>query len=335
MQDFQEARNSLGPIPGNTKQQNFGKGTPVVYTLVPVGMLPLFLPIMVQADATAMPPSPDCLQRFVLLFDQTQAAQQKLNDYQSYAARHELYMPEDHVQWVAERLSNMKKAESNLKSAYARALQDVRSGVHDPAKLWDLLNDPRITDFSPQNIADITESQRERVELINEMVTNGATYVGYNDIDIKVELSRVRAIDAYIFRLSSTAMKDQRTWDQNRKLLLELLRDRRQRKFVAIVDEDARGKSLGTSRISHFRGEKEVTRDMIEQRQFMAEKRFARYARESLDTDVTQKPLKRRFKDSCPGRGCGHSKVHDWICFQCHAPIEYGYSDAYIYSDCG
>ena len=336
MMDLQEAHKFLGLTPRNISQQNGGKGTPVVYTLVPVGMLPLFLPIIVQADATAMPPSPDCLQRFVLLFDQIQVAQQKLNDYQSYVTRHELYMPKDHIRLVAERVKDMKNAESSLKSAFARALQDVRSGVHEPAKLWDLLRDPRIADFSPQSIANLTESQHEKVEFINKMVTNGATYVGYNNIDVKVELSRVRAIDAYIFSFASTAMKEQRTWDGNQKLLLELLKDRRQKTFVAIVDEDARGNSLETSRISHFRGEKEVAGNMLEQRQFMAEKCFARYARDSLDTKVTQKPLKRRFvKIACPGSGCDHTEVHDWICIQCHAPIEYGYSDAYIYCDCG
>jgi hypothetical protein len=336
MEDFQNASEFLGLVPQNLKHQNLGKGVPIVYTLVPVGMLPMFLPITVDANSVATPPSPDCLQRFISLFDQIIAAQRKMNDYQSFVKRHELYVPADHVRTVADTIGSMEKAEAGIKALYARILQDARRGNADPAKLWDLLKDPRLPEFSPQNVSNLTESQREKVEFINAMVANGATYIGYNDIDTQVELSRTHNINAYIFSFTTASMKDQRTWNGNQKLLLELLQDRRQKVFIAIVDEDGRGKVLETSRISQFREGKEVASDLLEQRQFLAEKCFARYARGSLDTDIVQKPLKRRFvKMACPGRRCDHTQAHDWICSECHAPIEYGYSDSYIYCDCG
>jgi len=336
MADSQNASEFLGLVPQNLKHQNHGKGTPLVYTLVPVGMLPMFLPITVEANSIATPPSPDCLQRFISLFDQIIAAQRKMNDYQSFVKRHELYIPADHVRMVSNIIESMRVARANIKSLYAEILHDSRRGTTDPSKLWDLLKDPRLPEFSPQNISDITESQRQKVEFINAMVANGATYIGYNDIDTKVELSRTYNTNAYIFSFTTASMKDQRTWNGNQKLLLELLQDRRQNVFIAIVDEDARGKVLETSRIAHFREGKEVAGDMLEQRQFLAEKCFARYARGSLDTDNVQKPLKRRFvKMACPGRHCDHNQAPDWICSECHAPIEYGYSDSFIYCDCG
>ncbi|RDL35743.1 p-loop containing nucleoside triphosphate hydrolase [Venustampulla echinocandica] len=336
MHDFQEANNFLGLIPQNIKHENGGKGTPVTYKLVPVGMLPMFLPIQVQVDSTVTPPSADCLQRFVLLFDQIRAGQQRMNDYHSFVRRHKLYIPDDHVRSVEERISAMKSAETHLKSSYARVLQNARSGVDDPGKVWDLLKDPSVEKFSPQSITDITESHREKVELIQMMVANGASYIGYNDLDVDRELAKVRGIDAYVFAFSQTAMKDKNSWDGNKKLLFDLLTDRSSRKFVAIVDYDARKKTLETSRISHFRDRKEVVGDLLDHRKFLAEKSFARYAQGTLDTEVTQKPLKRRFvKIACPSSRCQQNGEQDWVCFQCHAPLEYGFSDPYIYCDCG
>jgi hypothetical protein len=63
---------------------------------------------------------------------------------------------------------------------------------------------------------------------------------------------------------------------------------------------------------------------------------FARYFEYSLDRSHEPKPLKRRFVTlACPGRSYDQKEIYDWTCFRYHGPIEYGYSDQYIYCDCG
>lgn len=68
----------------------------------------------------------------------------------------------------------------------------------------------------------------------------------------------------------------------------------------------------------------------------MADNCFARRNERDLEKENIQKPVQRRFvKIPCPGRNCSMQVVCDWICSSCLAPIEYGYSDQYIYCDCG
>jgi ABC-type multidrug transport system fused ATPase/permease subunit len=63
---------------------------------------------------------------------------------------------------------------------------------------------------------------------------------------------------------------------------------------------------------------------------------FARYDVELLDRSMVQKPIQRRpVKVACPSHFCAPNTGHEWICFKCHAPIEYGYTDQYIYCNCG
>ena len=61
MHNFQEAYDFLELMPLNIKNDNGGKGKPIVYSLLPVGMLSFFLPVEVDVDITATPPSPECL----------------------------------------------------------------------------------------------------------------------------------------------------------------------------------------------------------------------------------------------------------------------------------
>ncbi|EPE30994.1 P-loop containing nucleoside triphosphate hydrolase [Glarea lozoyensis ATCC 20868] len=336
IQDFEEASRFLGLIPDHIKQQNNGKGHPIIYTLVPIAMLPLFLPITVNSGSNYPPPSVDCLQQFVTLFDQLAESQRRMNDYESYVARNKLYLPEAHVRLVSDRIASFLAAQTKLRSDYARVLQNVRSGLDEPARLWDLLKSSDMEDCKPQSVKDLVETHRQKVDFITEMVLAGATYIGYNHLDEKIEISRYHKDDVYIFSFNETSMKDPKILDGNKQLLLEILQDHSHRSYVAIVDYDAKGKSLEACRTSQYRDGKEVTGDMLEHRLFMAEKSFARYSQKSLDTKVVQKPLQRRFvKIACPGNNCNANEVLDWICFQCHAPVEFGFSDAYMYCDCG
>lgn len=336
MYNFQEALEFLDLMPSHIRADNGGKGRPVSYTLLPVSMLSLFLPIEVNVDITSTLPSVECLKGFVHLFDEFRASQQDLNDYQSYVSKHKLYMPETHVQTVSDRVRNLRTAEEALKANYAIVLQDVRRGISDSERLWQLLRDSNVGDLSPKKIATLPDGHRELLAFIDMMVVNGATYIGYNGLDLGTELSRQGDVAAYVLSFSEAARQDDRSWKANQNLLLELLKEPHRRSFVAIVDCDATATNLEKSRISHYQGGQKISNDLLEQQQFLAANCFARYVPRSLETKDIQKPLKRRFvKIACPGPQCNPNDMCDWICAQCLAPIEYGYTDQYIYCDCG
>ncbi|KAH0561969.1 hypothetical protein GP486_003320 [Trichoglossum hirsutum] len=334
MRDFREAYDFLDIMPVCIRDENGGKGKPIVYTLLPIAMLALFLPIEIKDDVTSIPPSAECLSRFVQLLDEFSTFRRELNDHQAYAMDHKLYMPEGHAQGISGRIRRVKTTEMILKSKYARVLQDVRNGASDPTVLWQLLREFAVGDSSPKQIAAV-EDCRWKVEFIENLVANGATYIGYNNLDLGLELSK-RGGDAYVFSFSSLAKQDEQSWKANEALLLELINEPDRKSFIAIVDCDATSTKLEKTHISHFQNGKEASSDLLEERQFLADKSFARYTQRGLETHDIQKPLKRRFvKVICPGPNCDKNEICEWLCSQCTAPIEFGYSDQYFYCDCG
>ncbi|MCJ1360029.1 MAG: hypothetical protein MMC33_010032 [Icmadophila ericetorum] len=336
MHNLQEAVNFLALIPLEIKDKNGGRGVPMNYTILPISVLAMILEVDIRISTPATPPSTECLKKFVQLFDKISVSKQKLNDYYSFVSKRKFYIPPSHTQAVVDRVGDTRDAQNSLQAKYAGVLQDVRGGTSDPEKLWQLLQEFSNGDLSPERITSLVDEHRERVEFIDMMVAQGATYIGYNGLDLNTELARQRDPDAYIFWFSGMAKQDRLSWNANQSLLQELLNTPHHQCFIAIVDCDATGASLDKSRITHLQDGEEVSNDMLEQRQFLAGKCFARYSSQSLETRNVQKPVKRRFvKIPCPGSHCDPGEVCDWICVQCHAPLEYGYSDQYIYCECG
>lgn len=148
MDNFKEAYEFIAMTGSNNiKYENGGKGNPVVYTLFPVEMLSLFLPVQVSIDITASTPSAECLNKFVLLFDELRDSQNKNNDYRLYLSKHKSYISENQLRAIEERVCSTRLALEALKVKYARALQDVRGGT-DPVHLWKLLQDSAVGEIA-------------------------------------------------------------------------------------------------------------------------------------------------------------------------------------------
>jgi hypothetical protein len=168
------------------------------------------------------------------------------------------------------------------------------------------------------------------------MVASGATYIGYNDLDLNSEISSHKDGEVYVLCFSSLARAHQQSWVSNQALLLELLRKAQRNCFIAIFDCDVIGNKLEKAHIRHFQNGREVAVDLVEEQNFLADKCFARYSPIGLETEDILKPVRRRFvKIACPGHNCDKSEVCEWLCPQCMAPIEFGYSDQFFYCDCG
>lgn len=337
-QDYQEAYEFLELMPSQIRSDNAGRGKQIVYKLMPVEMLSFFsLDIQVDADLSPTLPSHECLKRLVQLFDEFQVCRERLNGHQSFVSKYKLCLPQNYVRDVADRLRNIDIAERNARDNYGSALQAVRAGTSDPEKLWQLATDCTHGPLSPQQLSTIADDHSAKVDFINVMVAKGATYIGYNGLDLRTELSRQRGRDCFVFSFSKAAMQAVASWDANQDLLQRLLSGSQGRDFVVIVDCDAASINLERSVISQYRNEEEVCGDLYEQQQFAAAHCFARHDPQKLETgDDIQKPIKRRFvKIPCPGHNCDRNQVCSWICPNCQAPIEYGFSDQYFYCECG
>jgi hypothetical protein len=337
-QDYQEAFEFLELMPSQIRSENAGRGKQIGYKLLPVEMLSFFnLDIQVDANLSPTLPSHECLKALVQLFDQFQVCRETLNGYQSYVSRHKLYLPQDYVQDVANRLRDIDIAERNARDNYGSILQAVRAGTSQPDVLWQLATDCTRGPLSPQQLSTVTDDHKPKVDFIDAMVAKGATYIGYNGLDLRTELSRQSGRDCFVFSFSKPAMQAVTSWSANQDLLERLLNDSQRRDFVVIVDCDATSINLERSVISQYRNEEEICGDLYEQQEFAAAHCFARHDLQKLQTgpDI-QKPIKRRFvKIACPGRDCDRNQVCSWICPSCQAPLEYGFSDQYFYCECG
>ena len=337
MEDFQEAYEFLQLMPLHIKGENNGRGLPIMYSLLPVGMLQLFLspPLILSCIGKFVTPAADRLNGFIQLFSELQTCQRTLDALESNVLANEQYLPPNLLQSIRDRQQRRGKAVESLKFNLAHSLQAVRGGS-DPAILWKLLIEYRQGESSPRNLGDMGTPFRKSIEFISRAVSKGAKYVGHNGLSLDEVLAKESDSEAYVLFFTQSAMNDDSAWPGNHDLLFELLEIRDPKSLIVIVDCEATSIILDKVRIAHFRGGQESIGDFLEYKSFMADKCFAECNERTLETENIQKPIQRRHVTiPCPGPKCTVAKVREWICPRCEAPIEYGFSDRYIYCDCG
>ncbi|KEF63729.1 uncharacterized protein A1O9_01707 [Exophiala aquamarina CBS 119918] len=336
LNDTQEAHRFLEMVvPFHIRSENAGHGKPILYRLLPIEMLEWLQLVQVERDIMQASPGHECIKKFIRLCDEFCTIERPLLDHQAFAFKYKFCLPANHSDQVAERIHDMKAAERDLRGQFGRLLQDVRGGMRDPEVLTQLINEFGQGPRSPKAISTFSNDHQGKVAFIDSMLNQGATYIGYNRIDLNAQLAQRGNVDSYVFYFSESAKQDEETWNANQALMTSLLSDRKRNAFYAIVDCDATRMSLKRPFIRHFQNGKEVIQDLYEEQKYLSEHCFARYQPKTLETHV-QRPTKRCLvKIPCPGGSCSAGNICDWRCSNCDAPLEYGYSDQYIYCDCG
>lgn len=338
MQDFHEAYEFLELIPLHVKDANAGKGKPITYFLLPVDTVAFILPLQISSTGSFRTPSADCLKSFVKLFDEFQACQQTLDDYQSYVSTRQQYFQPFYLQRVKDHANRQQQAAQALSARYRHLLQSVRNGTSDPEDFWTLLRQYQKGEAAPKPVGKTGSTPRKIVDFIEKVVSMGATYIGYNGLNL--DLVKQTDGDVYVLLFDRASIKDEESWKQNYSLLLELLQRQDKYTVVAIADCDAISARLDKTRIVHYQIGQEISEDEVAYRQFIANKCFAQcdvrmIERENIQNPI-QKPIQRRFVNiACPGVKCNRTQKYEWLCYHCYAPIEYGFSDQYFYCDCG
>jgi GTPase SAR1 family protein len=335
LNDSDEAQRFFELVPLQIRSENAGRGKPILYKLLPIHVLGYLNLVQIELDIRPNPPSHGCMKKFIQLCDEFRTLEGPLLEYKAFASKYKFCLPPNHLDDIVERVHRMKTTEQELRRDFARTLQDVRRGMNEPDMLWQLINDYSQESRSPKAISTFAEDYQGKVAFIDSMLSQGATYFEYNSAGLRSQLAQRRNVDFYIFLFNESARQDPDTWNANQALMLSLLSDRKKNTFFAIVDCDATQSPLKKAVISHYRNGKEVVRDLYEEQQYLAEHSFARYRPQTLETNI-QRPTKRRLvKIPCPGGSCTAGNICEWWCLECHAPLEYGYSDQYIYCECG
>ncbi|KXX76913.1 Neoverrucotoxin subunit beta [Madurella mycetomatis] len=333
--DLQSAQQFLSNVGRYMKKANNGKGKPQAYQLMPIGMVGMMRGVMpTKANEQLVELNLQCLENFVLLFDNIHASKMKLHDYHIQVGSHRACVPPEHAREIAEQLGKWNAQEAELKMKYAETLTAVRAGRVQGQELLRLYAEFAGGPFAPENLTTESHIYNEKIEFVDLVEQLGATYIGY-ERSLKIELmKRSTAGDVYIMYFDDNSMETDE-WNGNAALINELLNEKPQ-KPVLIVDTEAAGLEPTDVRVVHERHGIRVCEDLLEVRRFMTDYCVMRYPGDKLDRSQTTKPNTRRaVKVPCPNLQCQPSETCEWVCFRCRAPIEYGYTDEFLYCDCG
>lgn len=336
MKDFQEAYEFLELTPLHIKNENRGRGLPLSYSLLPVEMLAWLIPDLKPVSVGRfVPRATEYLSPFIQLFSELQNCQRTLDALEKNVLANGRYLPPNLPQMIRDRQHRRENATKAIITHLSRALQAVRGGS-DPTTLRQLLAESQQGESSPGRLADMGIPFRNSIEFISRAISKGAAYVGHNGLRLEEVLPRYPDSEAYVLFFSPSAMNEDTSWLANHDLLFELLQNRDPKSLIAIVDCEASLQTVQQVHIAHYQGGQEVTGDFLEYKRFMANKCFAECTQQTQETGNIQKPIQRRHVTiPCPGPKCTVAKVRVWLCPRCEVPVEYGFSDRYIYCDCG
>ncbi|KAK4195515.1 Stonustoxin subunit alpha [Triangularia verruculosa] len=289
--DFDSAREYIKSMPSSITASNGGKGKPLSYTLIPIQMITMMFDVEIDVHTALKRLSHDVLEQFVHLFDEWTRARQDLADYYIDAKRYGFCLPIGHLAEASQRLNRAKILEARLKEEYAEALTSVRRGVSEPKILLTLLAESRSDERCPEGLVSGIHSYRERMRFADVIQAKGAKFVGHNLTEIRESLIIANGRnDTYVFYINEAVQQQTDRWDENRKLLMELLESKEAGDQVLVCDCDLGGLLIETSYIEHYRGGGLLVKDLRAARRLLDDRCVIRCPASALDPSKNDPP---------------------------------------------
>ncbi|KAF2669828.1 hypothetical protein BT63DRAFT_222869 [Microthyrium microscopicum] len=337
LEDLQEAYDFINIIPIQMRYLNGGSGQPLRFSLIPLETISIFLPgIQTFRPISFQTPPDDYLRSMIQLFDEIHESRGVLMAYIDAVESKQRYLLPGHAQDIYTRLTKLHEAELDLITAFPQALKSLRANG-SPNDVVQLLEKYTKGALSIQDLKSIDHSDFEVAEMLSDLVIQGATYIGVDDVDPRNEIHQYSGGDVYVLIFSRSFMGSP-TWNANYSRFVQLLKTSKPTDgtVFAIFDNDAHSIQEPEAHISGYKLGYEVTANLLEHEVFMSQRSFAGCSLETFESKDIKKPIKRRFVTiPCPHPGCNKQETKDWTCVHCLAAIEYGFTDDYMYCDCG
>ncbi|KAI0850382.1 hypothetical protein F5Y00DRAFT_268504 [Daldinia vernicosa] len=332
VETLEKARSELSLIPMRIEKEYSNRGRPITYTLLPISFLGMIAESEERFGAAMTPISLETENLLVHLFDDFSQSYQKLHKNYEYISQHPKYSSERLRKEVESKVSNLKCAFQSFEQAYSEALVSVRSGKDKESLLRDLYAAYTSNETSPVTLANTTDRHVAKIKFILEATRMGATYTNTEDPIIDLIGNK----DAYVFSFTDTALNDSKSWNKNATIFQDLLGHQSPDTLYIISDDDAVGNVSPYAYISFYEKGDLVSGDVLEEQTWLVKQCFVQYATNTLEDRDIKRPLKRRLVTMpCPSQSCSRSRICEWKCFNCRTPVEFGFTDKYIYCDCG
>jgi len=330
----------LNEVPQHISSDDEGNGKPVTYTLMPLQMLAFLHGKNIAASNTPFVQlSGDTLEKFVILFADFSAMQLALSDYHARISEHQHCVPAEHIKEIEDQRRIVNGREAALRSRFAMTLRDARGGQGKPESLWELLQEYRSEDLSLEPVSGVLGKYTEKMDLFDTVIRKGAEYVGFSG-GVNVDVHEAHGShESYVFRFNWESQYGDPVLHENIAILMELLGEGgtnvTRKAHILVKDCDGTGETVDRPYISHKRDAVTIAEDLAEERRERADKSFMQYDMANFEKGPHKRPIKMaKVTLTCPGEACSDN-LCDWICHKCHASISFGYSDNFLYCDCG
>lgn len=310
---------------------------PLNYVLLPLSVLATMGLVQSQIATVSSQPSAQCIERLSNVLEHMQRRPQA-ESYYSYIKRYRFCVPAEHIRDVEQYIREAKSVEGSFKDDATDVLQRLRHGVYTSSHMEELLHTLETGNASPQKSQDLLHAYVSKIHFVSMVTSQGGKYIDYSGPALDRELSTLRGKDVYVMCFNMQVMKDPRSWPPHLALLVDLIKRKDSNKAIPIADnveQDHAGGPLNHAYIAQYANASMVTEDCLALRRFLGTQCLTQYETSKVDRSMRERPVQRRpVKISCPGIKCAKA-TQEWICSRCHALVEYGYTDKYIYCDCG
>ncbi|RPB20399.1 hypothetical protein L211DRAFT_813285 [Terfezia boudieri ATCC MYA-4762] len=337
---FEGAYKFLHKVPQYISNDDGGNGKPVTYTLLPLQMLAFLRGENIAAANTSfVQSSADTLEKFVNLFASFSGMKLALSDYHTRINEHQHCIAAEHIRMIEDLRGVLIGRKAALRSRFAMTLKGTRSGQERPESLWELLKEFRSEDLSLQPFSGVLAKYTEKMDFFDLVVGKGAEYIGFSsNVGVDTHQSSGHH-ENYVFSFNWDSQYGDPVLQENISILQELLGEdgaiATRKAHVLVRDCDGIGETVDRPYITHERNLITITEDMAEERRERADKSFMQYDLVSFEKGPHRRPIKMaKVTLTCPGKACCDN-LCDWICHKCQASISFGYSDSFLYCDCG
>jgi GTPase SAR1 family protein len=334
--DMEAAQKFLATAQNRCAGINDGRGVPLTYTLIPISFFSLFFGATLPPTPVIPQLSSECQDQFIDLLDDLQQAQQQLNAYYHALKSNRGIIHRDHLVDVGDELHDAREAIVELTSNYHKLIKRARTGRADAREISQLISDFETGPHSAKKLLGSTEAYANKLKFLPSIMKAGARYVGYTGQPLNEVLRRNSSGTTYVLFFNNDTMRDEKTWETNVEYLRGVCQQQLPGCLAVIIDCDATNEPLEVSHIAKFEGTQLITQNVLEQQKQLADKNLIRYNDQYLDASDLSAPSQRRpITIPCAGPNCNGYQAREWICCKCHAPVEYGVVDRFVYCDCG
>lgn len=310
---------------------------PISYNLIPLSVLKMLGLVRDLTISISAQPSGGIIDQLSQAFEHLQT-RPEAESYLNFIRKNRFCVPSEHITAVEQYTLSLRTVEDSLRTDFSAALINLRCGSTDQKQLDKLFSKFEQSNASPRNGHALLHLYAEKVQFVNVITSQGGRYVDYPGPPLDRELALHGDKDVYVMSFNTQVMKDRKSWPAHVNLALELLKDSRRSSVVLIVDNvvnDHAGGILKHAYISHYRQSQVINEDFLALQSFLKSQCLARCDKNRLDAGMREKPVQCRIvKVSCPGLKCPKD-VRQWTCARCHTNLEFGFTDKFIYCECG